>query len=218
MFRSANKLGWLLGDEPNLALRERIAHFLARHRAVQVSPEDIVVASGLEQGLFAFMRLIADPGRAVFLDPSLSERFRGTLLAAGVRLRDELPSKRPICVRKGAYGGRRDFQRSLRTLSLIERMEGIFVEVDTGELCSISRSLKSVAEGHVACLGLLPEAPGQNSQIAYLLPTPGLSDLLRKMLFFCGRPPPMLLQHTMAEFMRRGFYERYLARRSREVG
>jgi GntR family transcriptional regulator/MocR family aminotransferase len=90
------------------ALREAIAAYLARARAVRCSPEQVVIVSGSQQALDLCARLLLDPGDEVAVEepgyPGAAQLF----LAHGARLRtlrvtDTGVSLRSLTPTRGSY-------------------------------------------------------------------------------------------------------------------
>src|SRR5690606_26578965 len=91
------------GYEP---LREEIAAYVARVRAVQCSPEQVLVLNGSQQALELCARILCNPGDvAAFEDPG----YLGTrriFEAAGVRLRPARVDEQGITIDTIASGAR----------------------------------------------------------------------------------------------------------------
>jgi GntR family transcriptional regulator/MocR family aminotransferase len=69
--RHSRNLDWLdyaadrLGEQ---SLREAIAQYLARSRAVQCHPDQILITNGTQQALYLILRLLMHPGEAIALE------------------------------------------------------------------------------------------------------------------------------------------------------
>jgi GntR family transcriptional regulator/MocR family aminotransferase len=68
------------------ALRAAIAAYLARARAVDCRPEQVVVVHGAQQGLDLVARVLIDPGDRVLIEEPHYSGARRVLQAAGARL------------------------------------------------------------------------------------------------------------------------------------
>lgn len=224
------------------ALREAIAGYLARSRGLRCAAEDVIVTSGFQQSLDVIVRLLVDPGdRAITEDP-VYERVREALMAAGAMtvpipvdadgLRvDRLPASGdpPKLLyttpsHQFPTGAVLSLQRRLELLAWAGEAGTVIVEDDyDGELRYDARPVPPLA-------GLARErnAPnnvvytGSFSKVLFPAVRLGYTVLPRDMVAHylrareaVDRPPPTLLQATVAAMIGEGHFERHLARMRR---
>jgi GntR family transcriptional regulator/MocR family aminotransferase len=68
------------------ALREAVAAYLQRARAVNATPDQVVIVSGSQQGLDLCARVLLDPGARVLLEEPHYPGARGVFIAAGAQI------------------------------------------------------------------------------------------------------------------------------------
>ena len=79
---------FLVGNDPlgYAPLREAVATHLGASRAVQFSPDQIIIVSGAQQAIDLTARVLIDPGDSVWMEEPGFQGMRGALLAAGAEL------------------------------------------------------------------------------------------------------------------------------------
>ena len=79
---------FLVGSDPlgYAPLREAVATHLGASRAVQCSPDQIIIVSGAQQAIDLTARVLIDPGDSVRMEEPGFQGMRDALLAAGAEL------------------------------------------------------------------------------------------------------------------------------------
>ena len=68
------------------ALRRVIAHWVGRSRAVEASPDQVIITAGAQQGIDLVTRLVVTPGRIVALEDPGYPPAAGLLAASGAQI------------------------------------------------------------------------------------------------------------------------------------
>jgi GntR family transcriptional regulator / MocR family aminotransferase len=216
------------------ALREALADHLGRTRGVIAEPQQILVVQGTAQGVEVLLRVLRarDARRIAVEDPSHTtqhERIRahGFALAA-----------QPVDA-EGLIVGGLDADAVLVTpahqfptgsvLSGERRRELLAWARDRGALIVEDdydaefrydrepvRALQGVAPEHVAQLGTVSKTLAPALRLGWVVAPPDLADEAERAKRLLDDFSPALDQLTLAEFLRRGHYDRHV-RRARTV-
>ena len=226
------------GDPGGYApLREEIARYLARSRAVACTPEQVVIVNGTQQALDLLSRITLDPGDGVAVeDPGYPaarqvfssyeaklvpipvdqdglevDRLRGT----GARLALVAPSH------QFPTGSIMSLSRRLSLLRWA-REEGCLVIEDDydSEFRFEGRPLASLqgldSAGTVAYLGSFSKALFPSLRVGYAVLPRDLIRPFESAKELTDRQTPILEQQLLTGFLREGHFERHL-RRMREL-
>jgi GntR family transcriptional regulator/MocR family aminotransferase len=218
--------------EGKVGLREAICTHLQRSRAVNCSPEQVIVVSGSQQALDLIARVLIEPGDKVAIeDPS----YRGTsevLRVAGARIvsktvdREGLdPSHLPPDARIVFVTPSHQFPtgvvlplaRRLELLEWAKRCNSVIVEDDyDGEFRYEGQPLESLQgldrEGRVLYIGTFSRTIFPALRIGYLILPVALVGAFTAAKWLADRHTASLEQSALAEFIVSGMYERYLHR------
>jgi GntR family transcriptional regulator/MocR family aminotransferase len=218
-------------------LREAIAGYLGRARAVACGPEQVIIVNGSQQALDLTARLLLDPGDVVVIEEPQYQGARKVFLAAGARLAavpvdDEgldittLPTSGPAP--KLAYvtpshqfptGAVMSLTRRLALLAWAVATEAYVLEDDyDSEFRYEGRPIEAVQgldrAGRVIYAGTFSKVMFPALRIGYLVLPEQLIAPFVAAKWLSDRHTPTLEQETLADFIGEGQFERHL-RRSR---
>jgi GntR family transcriptional regulator/MocR family aminotransferase len=220
-----------------LPLRQAIAAYLRRARAVVCDPEQIVIVNGSQQALDLAARLLLNPGDRVVIEDPNYQGARQVFLAAGARLvaipvdveglaTEELPSDAALS--RLAYvtpshqfpsGAIMSLSRRLALLAWAERMDAYILEDDyDSEFRYTGRPLEAVQgldhSGRVIYVGTFSKVLFPSLRLGYLvLPRP-LVAAFTAAKWLTDRHTSTFEQQVLSDFITEGHFERHL-RRSR---
>ncbi|MGI8825440.1 MAG: PLP-dependent aminotransferase family protein [Chloroflexota bacterium] len=219
------------------ALREAIAAHVAAYRAVECSPENIVVVNGSLQGMNLLAQLLLDAGERVAVEdpgyPAVRLAFEATGLVVDrvpvdgdgmiVDLLDELGPHRMVHVTPSHQlptGATLSLARRLALLDHAERSGCVVLEDDyDSEFRYDGRPVESLQgldrTGLVVYAGTFSKSVLAGLRIGFLVLPDQLvgAVVAAKSLWDSGAP--MLEQGALAQFMRNGDFERHIRRMRR---
>jgi GntR family transcriptional regulator/MocR family aminotransferase len=219
------------------ALRKELADYLHRARAVNCSPEQILIVSGSQQAIDLTVRVLVDSGdRVVLEDPhyfparSVSRAAGATVEFVdvddqGMKLSDLAAKKGPIRLvfvtpsHQFPTGGLMPLGRRLELLAWANRTGAVVFEDDYDSEYRYSgrpvEALQALDEsGRVLYSGTFSKTMFPGLRLGYLVVPNQLVDIFRSVKSLLDTACPTNTQFALAEFMRDGHFERHL-RRSR---
>jgi GntR family transcriptional regulator / MocR family aminotransferase len=222
----------------NIALREAICTHLRRARAVQCDPSQVIVVNGSQQALDLIARVLIEPGDRVAVEDPRYQGTREVLRAAGARLlpvavdRHGLnPAHLPLnaCIafatpsHQFPTGATLPLARRVELLEWAKRRSAVIIEDDyDGEFRYEGQPLESLQgldrQGRVIYIGTFSRTVFSALRIGYLITPKALVSSFTAAKWLCDRHTPTLEQETLAEFISRGLYDRYLRRVRRRNG
>ena len=214
-------------------LREAIAAYLRRSRAVSCRPEQVVVVNGSQQALDLTARVLVDPGDAVVIEEPHYQGARKVFQAAGARLvpvavdADGLDATSLPAEAAGARlayvtpshqfptGATMTIARRLELLAWAEAADGYVLEDDyDSEFRYASRPLPSLQGidpyGRVIHFGTFSKLLFPALRLGYLVLPEDLVDPFVGARI--GDSPPKLEQMVLADFMVEGHFYRHVRR------
>ncbi|WP_089943357.1 MocR-like pyridoxine biosynthesis transcription factor PdxR [Candidatus Entotheonella palauensis] len=218
-------------------LREAIADYLRRSRAVVCDPEQIVVVNGSQQALDLTARVLLDPGDRVVIEEPHYQGARQVFLAAGAELlpgRVDAEGLDVAALPKEAAEARLAFvtpshqypsgaimslARRLALLSWAEDTDAYVLEDDyDSEYRYEGRPVEAVQgldrNGRVIYVGTFSKVLFPALRLGYMvLPRPLVQPILAAK-WLTDRHTSTLEQEMLTDFIREGHFERHL-RRSR---
>jgi len=219
------------------ALREAISAHLRRSRAVVSDSSQVIVVSGSQQALDLIARVLLERGDRVAIEDPGYQGTREVLRAAGARLvavpvdddglnPARLPSRARLAFVTPSHqfptGATLALPRRVELLAWAKRGNALIVEDDyDGELRYDGQPLESLQsldrEGHVIYIGTFSRTIFSALRLGYLIVPKALVPAFTAAKWLCDRHTATLEQHTLAEFITGGMYERYLRRLRRRT-
>jgi len=216
----------------SLALRDAICTHLRRSRAVVCDPSEVIVVNGSQQALDLIARVLLERDDRVAIENPTYPGTREILLAAGARLlpvpvdQDGLnPAKLPedarICFVTPSHqfptGAILSLTRRLELLEWAKRKNSVIVEDDyDGEFRYEGQPLESLqgldAEGRIIYVGTFSRTIFPALRVGYMIVPKSLTAAFTAAKWLNDQHSATLEQHTLAEFIATGAYERHLRR------
>ena len=217
------------------ALRDTLAAYVSRSRAVRCAPEQVVVVSGSQQALDLCARVLVDPGDEVAVEDPGYLGARELFTAGGARLRpvpvdrDGLvvtalpPSARLVYITPShqfPLGVSMSLARRLELLEWARTRGAIIVEDDYDSECRYSGAPLPALQGLSANAGVVYVGTFSNVmfpglRLGYLVLPPSLVEPFQRAKWLADRHTAHLEQAALADFIREGHMERHIRRMRR---
>ena len=221
----------LLGYKP---LREAIARYLTRFRAVQCEPDQILITNGTQQSLYLMMRLLIDPGDAIALENPGYLSARRIFLTQGAKLLPVAVDESGLVVKELANysteliklvyvtpshqfptGATLSLPRRLELLTWAQQTGTLIVEDDyDSEYRYGDRpipALQGLDRTHSVCyLGTFSKVLFPSLRIGYLVLPSNLVSLFAHAKWLSDRQLPLLEQQVLTDFIEEGHLERHI--------
>lgn len=217
------------------SLRQAVAAYLIRSRAVRCRPEQVVIVNGSQQALDLTARVLIDPGDHVLIEDPCYLGTRKVFAAAGANLvaaavDDEgldaarLPAAaddaRLACVAPSHQfpsGATMALGRRLSLLGWAERRGAFIFEDDyDSEYRYEGRPIESMQgldqTGRVIYAGTFSKVVFPALRVGYVVLPESLIEPFVAAKWLSDRHTPTLEQDTLAAFIREGHFERHLRR------
>lgn len=216
-------------------LREAIASYLGRSRAVHCRPEQVVVVNGSQQALDLCARVLVDPGDHVVVEEPGYPDARQLFTAAGASLRpvavdadglrvSEIPSSVRLAHVTPSHqypsGVSLSLARRLELLAWARARQAVVIENDyDSEFRYVGAPLPSLQGlsdvSHVVYVGTFSIAMFPGLRIGYLVLPPGLVEPFLRAKWSADRHTAQLEQAALADFIREGHLARHIRRMRR---
>ena len=212
-------------------LREAIAHYLFRNRAVRTTPEDLIVVSGSQQGLSLAARVLLDPGDEILVEDPSYQGARQIFHSEGLRLvpcpvgedgldwPNESGAKAVYVTPSHQFptGVTLPLAKRLKLLAWAEETKAVILEDDyDSEYRYEGRPLESIqgldSHGRVVYLGTFSKVLFPALRVGYVaLPRPLVPHFTRAK-WLSDRQASLLEQRGLAELLRTGEFDQHLRR------
>ncbi|PFG16401.1 GntR family transcriptional regulator/MocR family aminotransferase [Propionicimonas paludicola] len=207
------------------ALREALADYLGRVRGATVAPDNVIVTTGVREGVSAMARLLAGQHDRIAVEDPGWARLRATIASSGLQpvslpvdrhgaRTDELDDGLHLAALTPAHhfptGAVLSSQRRADALAWAERVDGLLLEDDYDAEFRYDRrpigTLQGLAPNRVALFGSVSKTLAPAVRIGWIAAPPQWSTRLTQTVPEVG----VLDQLALARFLRSGSYDRYL--------
>jgi GntR family transcriptional regulator/MocR family aminotransferase len=217
-------------------LREAIAEYLGVARGVDCRPEQIIVTTGAQSALDLVARILLDDGDIVWMEEPGYIGARSAFLGGGaqlapVRVRRDgwvlqdsgLPPPRLIYVTPSCQWPRGTVMRMeerLQLLAIADLHNAWIIEDDyDGEYRFRGRPVPALrgldASGHVIYVGTFGKTLFSSLRLGFLAVPYELANSFSRAISVTGQFAPLVLQLTVADFIREGHFATHLRRMRR---
>lgn len=215
-------------------LRQAIAHYLARARAVPCQPEQIVLTNGTQQALDLVMRVFLEMGDRIAIEDPGYLSARRIFLSHGAKLLPIPVDSSGLIVEKLTQGGTEPIRLVYVTpshqfptgaiLSLTRRLQLLTWAQQTGALILEDdydseyrygdRPIPALqgldCGGSVLYMGTFSKVLFPSLRIGYLVLPPSLVPLVAQAKWLSDRQLPTLEQRVLADFITAGYLESHI--------
>lgn len=219
------------GDPSGFApLREQIAAYLKRRRGLTCHPDQIVITSGMTQGLDLVSRTLLRSGDVAIMEDPAEMRVRTTLTLAGATviplpvddegLRIEMAPERFRLVhlspvRQFPSGAMLSDVREEDIQRRVASNGAYLVEMDNTALLPEPRPpifADEASRDHTIYLSTWSWTMFRSLRIGYIVAQPAMIDRLVATRAAMDFRPPLIEQYMLEQFMREGHLDRYIDR------
>lgn len=217
-------------------LRQAIAHYLSRTRAVQCEPEQIIITNGTQQALDLVMRLLIEPGDVIALENPGYLSARRIFLSQGAQLlpvavdesglvvgdlaKDATESTRLVYVTPSHQfptGAILSLPRRLELLAWAQQKGALILEDDyDSEYRYGDRPIPALQgldqSDSVLYIGTFSKVLFPSLRIGYLVLPPSLVSLFTHAKWLSDRQLPSLEQQVLTDFIEEGHLEAHIRR------
>lgn len=217
-----------------LALREAIADYLRRARAVNCGPENVVITEGTQQGLYLACKVLLAPGDVVWAEDPAYPGLTSVLEDGGLRVHRtpvdtqglDVTSAIEACPDAKAAFVTPSHQYPLgmplsmpRRLALVEwaRQHGGWIVEDDydSELRYAGQpfpAMQGLDSDRVVYLGTFSKVLAPSLRLGYIVAPECLVKAFVGARALMGRGSPVIEQHVVAAYMREGYFETHIRR------
>jgi GntR family transcriptional regulator / MocR family aminotransferase len=217
------------------ALREAIADYVGRARAIACTPEQVLVVNGSQQALDLAARVLVDPGDVVLMEEPHYRGARTVMKAAGAKIEtiavdehglrtEELAQRRTLSrlaivtpSHQFPTGALMPLGRRLELLSWARRSGACIFEDDyDSEYRYSGRPIEALAalddSGCVLYAATFSKVMFPSIRLGYMIVPERLIEPLRSTKALMDTGGPTLVQAALVDFIREGHFERHLHR------
>lgn len=220
------------------ALRSAVERYLGLSRGLQVTAEDIVITTGMQQAVSLLAQVLIRPGDVVVVEEPGYRPIESLLRTFGAQVVnvpvdecglvvDELPERATLAYVSPAHqfplGVTMSQERRHRLLAWAEHVEAAIIECDYGAEYRFSgQPVEALAAmdstGRVLHVGSFSRSTLTDLRIGYCITPPALTESLRLAKSLTDGSSSMTMQLALAEFIDRGHLARHLRRMRRLLG
>ena len=218
------------------SLKEAIASYLGVARGVDCDPEQVVVVTGAQAALDLVSRILVDEGDWVWMEEPGYLGARSAFLGGGARVapltvkRDgwrladpDLPAPRAVYLTPSCQwplGVSMALDERLQLIGLAERHNAWIIEDDyDGEYRFRGGPVPALhgldATGRVIYVGTFGKTLFSSLRIGFLIVPRALAASFGRAISVTGQFAPLLVQFTLADFIRQGYFAAHLKRMRR---
>ncbi len=217
------------------ALREAIAEYAGRARAIACTPEQVLVVNGSQQALDLAARVLVDPGDVVLMEEPHYRGARTVMRAAGAKIETiavdehglrtgELADRRTLSrlaivtpSHQFPTGALMPLGRRLELLTWARRSGACVFEDDyDSEYRYSGRPIEALAalddSGCVLYAATFSKVMFPSIRLGYMILPERLVEPLRSVKALMDTGGPTLMQAALVDFIREGHFERHLHR------
>lgn len=217
-----------------LALREAIAEYLRRARAVRCGPENIIVTEGTQQGLYLSAKLLLSPGEAAWAEDPAYPGLIAVLEERGIKVHriavdgqgfDVAGALKISPAAKAAFvtpshqypmGMPLSMPRRMALVEWAKKSGGWIVEDDyDSELRYAGQpfpAMQGLDSSRVIYLGTFSKVLAPSLRLGYIVVPDSLAKAFVGARALIGRGSPLTEQHVIAAYMRDGYFETHVRR------
>ena len=216
-------------------LRQEIANYLGRSRAVRCTPQQVIIVNGSQQALDLIARLIINPGDWIAVEEP-------GYLGARCCFQSQFANIQPIAVNDAGLdvealsnleqnfklvyvtpshqfptGVTMSLSQRIALLQWAEKTNTLIIEDDyDSEYRYESQPIPALQgmdrSGSVIYIGTFSKIIFPSLRIGYLVVPPNLIPIVSKAKWLCDRFCPILEQYALTDWIRLGHFERHIRR------
>ncbi|MEP0876924.1 PLP-dependent aminotransferase family protein [Funiculus sociatus GB2-M2] len=233
--KGSSWLDYATDPQGHRPLREAIARYLSRSRAVQCDPDSVIMTNGTQQALYMVMRLLIDPGDAIAIEDPGYLSARRIFLSQGAKLlpigvdesglvvKDLADTTEPIKLvyvtpsHQFPTGAILSLPRRLELLSWAHSTGTMIIEDDyDSEYRYGDRPIPALQgldkSDSVLYIGTFSKVLFPSLRIGYLVLPQNLVSIFTRAKWLSDRQLPLLEQYILTDFIEEGHLERHLRR------